>query len=78
LHKQLGKDYITELNYIQYCIVSPIFWKSQTVKSKDGIDFAMLFTLRRLQRWGKFCGVVALYWFIASLFAQLIPEIKMK
>ncbi len=33
-------------NYIQYHTENVIFWIFPIVNSKDGVDFAMLFTLR--------------------------------
>ena len=36
--------------YIENCIDSGISWKFPQVNSKDGIDFAMLFTLRESRR----------------------------
>jgi len=36
--------------YIRYHIESTIFWISPLVDSKDGVDFAMLFTLRESRR----------------------------
>jgi hypothetical protein len=45
LHKQHGKEKVMVLRYTQYHSESIIFWVSPLLDSKDGIDFAMLFTL---------------------------------
>jgi hypothetical protein len=45
-----GKYNITIRNYNEIRITSAIFWKSQMVNSKDGIDATMLFTLRERRR----------------------------
>ena len=50
LHKQYGKVEIISCNNSQYHSDSAIFWISLQVNSKDGIYFAILFTLRLLQR----------------------------
>jgi len=39
-------------NYCQYHGKMTNCWIPPLVNSKDGIDFAMLFALRLLQRWG--------------------------
>ena len=36
--------------YKQYYSKGPIFWISPFVNSKDGVDFAMLFTLQESRR----------------------------
>jgi hypothetical protein len=46
LQKQHGKKRGMILYYTQAHSESTIFWISPLVDSKDGIDFAMLFTLR--------------------------------
>ena len=43
--------------YIQYRSDNAMPWAFSQVNSKDGVYFAMLFTLRLLQRWGKACFV---------------------
>ena len=40
-------------NYNQYHSKMTNFWIAPLVNSKDGVDFAMLFPLRLLHRWGK-------------------------
>ena len=36
--------------YSQYYVENTIFWVSPIVNLKDGVDFAMLFTLRESRR----------------------------
>ena len=50
LHKQYGKVEIISCNNSQYHSDSAIFWISLQVNSKDGIYFAILFTLRESRR----------------------------
>ena len=45
LHKQHGKKWLIVRYYTRYRDEHPIFWISLFVNSKDGVDFAMLFTL---------------------------------
>ena len=40
-------------NYFQYHSKMTTSWIPPLVNSKGGVDFAMLFPLRLLQRWGK-------------------------
>lgn len=53
LHKQHGKEYLRDCYYNPYYSESTSFWISPLVNSKEGVYFAMLFTLRLLQRWGN-------------------------
>ena len=39
--------------YSQYHSEDTIFWISQIVNSKDGVDFAMLFTLKTTRKAGE-------------------------
>jgi hypothetical protein len=50
LHKQHGKVKVMVPFYTKYHRESTILWISQFVDSKDGIDFAMLLTLRESRR----------------------------
>ena len=50
LHKQSGKEYLMVRYDTRYHSESIIFWISPFVNSKDGVDFAMLFTLRESRR----------------------------
>jgi hypothetical protein len=50
LHKQHGKEKLMVIYYNQYNSENTIFWISPLVVSKDGVDFAMLFTLRESRR----------------------------
>ncbi len=45
LHKQHGKEKIVVLRYTQYHSENTNYWMPLLVDSKDGFDFAMLFTL---------------------------------
>ncbi len=50
LRKHDGKEYLMVRYYIQYHDESKIFQDIPLGNSKDGADFAMLLTLRLLQR----------------------------
>jgi hypothetical protein len=50
LHKQHGKEKLMVQDYTQFNNDSTIFWISPLVDSNDGVDFAMLFTLRESRR----------------------------
>jgi hypothetical protein len=52
LHKQHGKEYIIVFTYEQYCIKNMASRMQFVVNSKDGIDFAMLFTLETTRKAG--------------------------
>ena len=47
---QHGKDYIMVRNYCQYHSKMTNSWIPPLVNSNDGVDFAMLFTLRESRR----------------------------
>ena len=50
LHKQSGKEYLMVRYDTRYHSESIIFWIPPLVNSKDGVDFAMLYTLRESRR----------------------------
>jgi hypothetical protein len=50
LHKQHDKRQLKVRYYNKFHSEDTIFWISQTVNSKDEVDFAMLFTLRESRR----------------------------
>jgi len=50
LQKQHGKEKLMVLYYNQNHSEGTIFWISLLVDSKDGFDFAILFTLRESRR----------------------------
>jgi len=50
LHKQHGKEWLMVCYHIRYHSTDNILWISPLVNSKDGVDFAMLFTLRESRR----------------------------
>ena len=50
LHKQHGKEKLIVLYYAQYHSESTILWISPLVDLKDGVEFAMLFTLWESRR----------------------------
>ena len=50
LHKQHGKEKLMVRYYIRYSSEGTTSWISLLVKSKDGVDFAMLFTLRESRK----------------------------
>jgi hypothetical protein len=61
-------------NYGQYNGKTTIFRITPLVNSKDGIDFAMLFGLRLLQRWGLplFAALAAVVARKITLYGRLI------